>query len=316
MAESRLGQQLSAVVLGALAPAARYLAAVAEDMPAESLTRLLHRPDVTATLQDVLDEAREAAAAAVQQAWDDTGAPGHPALSALLRDVDRQLSSVSHLRGEILAAHREGTGPSAAVLGYGRKAALRARMSLATAESMGRTEAAIADAVVSEASGQRVRKRWRAHVEKTTCCFWCRKLNGVTIGLHESFAPHLGGPVELPHQRERRVATPAGARRFRQGIGTPIVVTHPPQPYHGDLQGPGLHPFCQCWLEIVRTSPAQAREEDEDQPPAPAAPAGFVSAAHIRELPEARYQALVSFVSAATHELGQVLRRLAGHGHP
>jgi hypothetical protein len=314
MAESRLGQQLGIAVRAALVPAARYLAEVGLGLPQESLQALLHRPDVTAVLQAALDEAREAAAAAVQQAWDETDAPGHPALTRLLGDVDRQLSSVSHLHGAILRAHREGVRPAEAVLGYGRAAALKSRLSVSVAESMGRTASALADAIVREAGGEALRKRWRAHIERPSCCFWCRKLNGVTIVLRESFAPYLGGPAELPHQRQRRIATPAGSRRFGSGIGTPIIVTHPPRPYHGDLQGPGLHPFCQCWLEIVRLSPADARESEENQPALPAAPAGFLSAAAIRDMPEARYRALLTFVGAATHELGQVLRRLAGHG--
>jgi hypothetical protein len=177
------------------------------------------------------------------------------------------------------------------------------------AEGAGAASAVLADALAREARGERLRKRWRAHVESPTCCYWCRRLNGVTIGLRESFAPYLGGPAAMPQSRERRVATPAGERKYGLPAGRKIVLTHPPRPYHGRLQGPLLHPFCRCWLEIVRTGDIGDASPDNGQ-----APAGFVSADDVRDMPEDDYQASLAFMEAAVHELEQVLRRLAEGG--
>jgi hypothetical protein len=178
----------------------------------------------------------------------------------------------------------------------------------APAQGTGASAAVLADALEREANGEVLRKRWRAHVESPTCCLWCRRLNGVTIGLRESFLPYLGGPVAMPQSRTRRVATPAGERRYGMPRGSKIVYTQPPRPYHGKLQGPLLHPECRCWLEIVRVSGIP------EVPPGSRAPeslAGFLTAADVRDMPEDTYQADLAFLRAAVHELDQVLKRLA-----
>jgi hypothetical protein len=196
-----------------------------------------------------------------------------------------------------------------ALLTWGRQAALRARMAAHMAQGAGAASAVLAGALAREAAGEHLRKRWRAHTESPTCCYWCRRLNGVTIGLRESFAPYLGGPVAMPQSRERHVATPAGVAKYGLPVGRKIALTHPPRPYHGKLQGPLLHPFCRCELEIVRTGDNTDMPSDAGQ-----APAGFISADDIRDMTGDQYEADRAFLQAAVHELDQMLKRLAEGG--
>jgi hypothetical protein len=324
-------RQLADAITTAMAEAAGYLALVTRVNPLGSADAMLARPDVDAVLSGALETARSAAEEAVRQAWYDAGGSGEDAtLGHLLADVDRIFDALPHLRGLTRTAHasvgparfvrgvtQPGDHPSAraaeergtavrdAILAWARKAALRARMTASVAAGHGGTAATLADAYAREARGERLMKRWRAHVESPSCCVWCRRLNGVTIGLRESFAPYLGTAVALPQRTERRVATPAGERRYGLPTGARIIYTHPPRLYHGQLQGPLLHPFCRCWLEIVRAGGAAAVVT-------PAEPAGFVSAEDVRDMPEEAYQADLAFLQAAAHQLDLVLKRLAG----
>jgi hypothetical protein len=326
-------ESLGYAVQQAMAEAAGYLALVTTVNPFGSADALLARPDTDAILAGALAQAQGAAEDAVLGAWQDAGAPfGHdPALALLLADVERIFDALAHLRGVIRAAHASvppryftpgvtppGEHPSAraaeergtavrnAILAWARKAALRARMAASVAQGHGGTAAVLAAALAREKAGERLLKRWRAHTDSPSCCVWCRRLNGVTIGLRDSFAPYLGGAVALPQGRERKVATPAGERKYGLPAGSRIIYTHPPRLYHGQLQGPLLHPFCRCWLEIVRVGSANPDAG------AAAEPAGFASADDIRGMPEEAYQADLAFLQAAAHELDQVLKRLAG----
>jgi hypothetical protein len=156
-------------------------------------------------------------------------------------------------------------------------------------------------------------KRWRAHKDSPSCCTWCRRLDGVTIGLGDSFEPYLGGPVALPQGQARRVRTAAGERQFGLPIGERITYTHPPRPYRGKLQGPLLHPFCRCWLEIARVSDSGTISV-RDMSGGSADPGGYLTAASIRDMPEDQYQADRAFLEAAVLSLDDVLKRLAGGG--
>jgi hypothetical protein len=325
-----LGQQLAVAVRQVMAEAAAYLALVIRSSPGGSADVLLARPDTNAVLREALDESRAAAEDLVRQAWDETGAvTGDDAvLKHLLDDIGRIFGNLAHLHGLIRHAHasvlRTGTGEHPdqqaaeeravavreALLGWGRQAALRARMAVHTAEGAGRTAAVLDGALVREAAGERLAKRWRAHADSPTCCLWCRRLNGVTIGLRESFAAYLGGPAAMPQSRTRRVATRAGERRYGMQAGERIIWTQPPRPYRGRLQGPLLHPFCRCRLEIVRAGDTAS----EGAPESPPAPVRFLSAADIRDMPEDEYEADRAFLRAAAYELDQVLKRLAGGG--
>jgi hypothetical protein len=202
------------------------------------------------------------------------------------------------------AARERGEAVQDALLAWGRQVAVRNRMTVSAAEGTGRTEALLDAAELLD--GSQV-KTWRA---RPGCCLWCARLNGVTIGLRESFAPHLGGPVRTGGTPPRTVATPAGARRFGLPEGSPIIYTHPPKLHRSDLQGPLLHPFCQCHLVISGVpggTPAVPSGDDHG-----VAPAGFLTAAGVRAMPADVYRAQMAFLRAAAHELDQVLKRLAG----
>lgn len=344
MAESQLGRQLGAAVQSPLAEVAAYLALITRTNPLGSADALLGRPDVDAMLREALDEAQTSAEAYVEQAWLMTGAPDSALYERLMSDVARQFGALSHLHGLIRHAHasvlrREfsagadepGSHPSRAaadqraeavsqaVLGWGRQVATRARMTLSTAEGFGTTQAVLEDALEREAAGEKLRKRWRRN-PRSDSCLWCRRLDGVTIALRASFAPYLGGPAVLSTPGTRRVATPAGARRYHLPVGSAIVYTHPPRLYHGDLQGPLLHPFCECRLEITRLAGAAdvssgGGQEDTGSAvagsPAPLMPGGFLAASDVRAMPEEQYEAGLALLLAAAGEFDRVLRRLA-----
>lgn len=344
MAESQLGRQLGIAVASPLAEAADYLALITRSNPLGSAAALLDRADVAAVLREALAEAQANAEAYVEQAWLGTGAvPEHALYERLLADVTRQFARLDHLRTVIRTAHasvppREftpgtdepGSHPSRdaaerraeavrrAVLDWGSQAATRARMTLSSAEGYGGTAALLEAAQDRESAGERLRKRWRRN-PRSASCIWCRRLDGVTIALADSFAPYLGGPTVLHAGSARRVATPAGAARYHLPIGTPIIYTHPPRLYHGDLQGPLLHPFCECRLEIVRTSgvpavPSSGGQDDTGsagQSSAPKAAGGFLAASDVRAMPEGQYEADLALLLAAAGELDRVLRRLA-----
>lgn len=331
-----LGQQLASAVRQSVAEAAGYLALVTRNNPEGTADALLRRPDTDAVLQQALDEARSAAGELVQQAWYSAGdvTSEDETLSHLLDDMGAIFGNLAHLRGLVRHAHASvpgrryvpGVTPPGehpdqraaeqradavrdALLAWGRQAALRSRMAVHMAEGTGAAAAVLAAAIEREAQGEKLRKRWRAHTESPSCCYWCRKLNGVTTGLRESFLPYLGGPVAMPQSGERHVATQAGERKYGLPAGRRIVYTQSPRPYHGRLQGPLLHPFCRCWLEIVRTDGSADVPSDRGEPSA-----RFVSADDVRDMPGDEYEADLAFLQAAVHELDQMLKRLAEGG--
>lgn len=342
MAESGLGRQLGVAVLAPLAEAADYLALITRTNPRGSADALLGRPDVNAALREALGEGRENAMTYVEQAWLGTGADEQdPAYARLQGDINAIFAELAHLRGLIRHAHasvprREfrpgadapgdtpGTDAAisraeavrAAVAGWGRQAAQRARMALSAAEGYGRTAAVLEAARDAQAAGERVRKRWVRN-PRSDSCVWCRRLDGITIAVTASFAPYLGGPAVLPRASARRVATEAGARRYGLPVGAPIIYTHPPPLYHGELQGPLLHPFCECRLEIARSAGGPAvpsgggQEETAAGRSQPPASGSFLAASDVRAMPEDEYLADLALLRAASHELGQVMRRLA-----
>ena len=257
--------QVSAAVQVALAPAARYIALVIQTNPLGSADQLLARPDIDAMLIAALEQARLAAAAVVRQEWDAAGAPDAPVLAHLLADIGRQYGSLAHLRHLIRTAHasvpqrrfvRGVTPPGAspaieagneraravrdAILGFARQAALRSHLTVVVAAAAARTTVVLAEGHARRAAGEKVLKRWEARRDGKAC-HWCRNLDGVTIGLDESFLPYLGGPADLT------------------GHGH---LTQPPKPYRGALQGPGLHPHClpgDSLVAVERATGATAR---------------------------------------------------------
>jgi hypothetical protein len=343
MADSQLGRGLAAAVTSPLANAAAYLALITRANPRGSAAALLARPDVTATLREALSEGHEAAMAYIEQGWLGTGAdPEDLGYARLQGDVDRIFDALGQLRDRISAAHASvpprgfiqgadapGSNPgrdaaerraeavAAAVTGWGRQASQRARMALSAAQGLGRTAAAIETATLHSAAGEMARKRWHRNPASASC-LWCRRLDGVTIGLGESFAPYLGGPAALPGASARRVATEAGSAKYNLPVGAPIIYTQPPRLYHGDLQGPVLHPYCECWLQIVRNPGGAAVPsgggQDETgtagEPPAPQV-GGFLAASDVRAMPEDEYRAGLALLRAAVHGMDQAMRGLA-----
>lgn len=296
----------------AFAELAQYIALVVANNPHSTMTDVLARPDVAFEVDARVDAARDAAEAAVRQAWHDLDGPGGlPVLEYLVADA-RRAYDVAQLHALVQAAWSSvpaqhfvpgitppGETPEmdvartraarvrAAVEQFARRATFSNGLSIDVAAGAARTEYQL-HAVTER--GEVMLKRWRAHVERSTCCHWCRNLDGRTIGLHEDFAPYLGPAEDL------------------SGHGR---LTSPPRPYRGRLPGPKLHPNCQCWLEIV---PATVQPEGGQvaQPLAPTR--DYLTAADIRAMPEHRYQAMLAFLRAAVHELGQVLRRLIHRG--
>lgn len=342
MAESGLGRQLAAAVQAPMAELAAYLALITRANPRGSAAALLDRPDVAAMLREALSEGHESAMTYIEQGWLASGAdPGDPGHARLQADARRIFSSQDHLRDLISAAHasvpprgfvpgadppgsnpgreaaeRRAAAVADAVTGWARQAAQRARMALSGAEGFGRTAAAIETALLYSAAGQVVRKRWERNPASASC-IWCRRLDGVTIGLDESFAPYLGGPAVMPTSRARRVATEAGSARYKLPVGAPIIYTQPPRLYHGGLPGPLLHPFCECKLQIVRAPggravPSGGGQDDQDAGDSPAPEAGgFLAASDIRAMPEDQYRAGLALLRAAVHGMDAAMRGLA-----
>jgi hypothetical protein len=313
-ASSRLQAHLVVAVSAAFDPYIRLLGDVLLNNPRPA-GQILVRPDVVQQLEDSIRSAASVAEVLAGQAWRDGGGPdGAAALGVLRGDVARALGD---LRGQVEGIVREqmgipAPGPAgriqAAVRGAVQGALTRARMSLGMAAGYSRTEAVLAEGRVRQAAGVHVMKVWKSRLSRKTCR-WCRELHGMMIPLEDEF-PH-GDPVALPQDRTRRVATPAGMRRYHRSTGQPIIFTHPPRPWLGRLAGPLRHPRCECWLELVII-------HDETPPPSraglppPGAERSFVRASDIAALPDPQYRGLIAFLRAATHELGQLLRRLKG----
>lgn len=306
MTTADLAADLSAAIRAVFSPAGAYLSLVTRNNPHGSAEGLLSRPDVAAVLSDTFDEARSRAFTAVQDAWGQHDPETSGLLAELLADAERAYSrqALALLHAEVRQAWdsvpprvfvpgvtEPGANPALesaaeraqavqdAVEDFARRAALRNGLSADVAAGMAGTLEVLADAPPG------ARKRWRAHVDSPSCCFWCRRLHGVTLPLHASFAPYLGLPADLT------------------GHGH---LTQPPKPYRGWLQGPPAHPHCACYLEII---PPGEEPEPVSQMAARES-SGFVSASDIRALPEGKYRSLTAFLRAAVYELGQVLSRL------
>jgi hypothetical protein len=315
--------ELSQEVRTAFAYAARYLAVLTENNPKGNVSNVLSRPDVDAVLIQAFDQGRELASEAVREAW---GAGLRTEyLDWLLADVDRSYDSMAVLRAVVVGAWQSvppeefqpgvtppGTNPAmeaarrraeavrSAVTAHAATLAMRNRLSAEVAATAAQTAARIADGEDEELAGGKAWKQWRCRHSPPDdrTCYWCRALHGMVIPLHASFP--AGGPVDLT------------------GHGHLI---QPPRVYRGWLKGPPRHPRCRCRIAILTSLPdvstgsgSQERATSAgigDAAPTTSAPV-FLAAAQVREMPEVRFQALVHFLEAAVHELGQVLGRLRG----
>jgi hypothetical protein len=312
-AADRLSLHLGVVAAASFTGYIRALDAAVRNSPRPA-NQILSRPDLTEALSYSLRVAHGHTATLIQQAWQHGG--GDPESIYRHAALSGAAGALNELRGQIDGIVREELGTPApdpahriqqAVSDAVTKVVTRMRMSLESAAGASHTEAVIAEGRQLQQQGQHVMKVWRSRLSRRTCR-WCRELDGVMIPLDDDF-PH-GDPVALEQSRTRRVATPAGVRRYRRSMGQPIILTHPPRVWLGRLPGPKRHPRCECWLELhilteAGPPPAPLRSEEP-------AERMYVRASDIAELPEPQYMGLMAFLRAATHELGQVLRRLKG----
>jgi hypothetical protein len=322
---------LNASLHGIFAQLADYIALVVRNNPFGSADALLARPDVEAMLAQALEDARNLSVSQLEEEWNTAGAAQDAYYQHLLHDMETR-HSLPHLRHRIRSAHASvptahfivgvtppGTVPHMesanaraaavrqAILGFRRETALPGELTLQVARVAAQTAATLEAGHEREAAGEQLMKRWVARQDGKTC-MWCRFLHGTTIPLDAQFA--LPARVAVQHSYPtRRVATEAGVARYHQRIGTKIIWTHPPKLYHGMLPGPPLHPRCRCRIVLVPVR--EENQEPAERSPAPRA-GGFLASADIRAMPEEKYRSLMAFLRAAVHELGMVLRRLAG----
>jgi len=312
----RLRIQLSAGIHAALAAFGHHMALLTRALPQSAADELLSRPDASGHLRSGLSSAQQLASALVRQAWEaGSGPPGSPVLEQLLADIsDAYVLAASRMRTAIRDAHASvpSAGPerAAAVAEAIRAQADRlvasGRAALSVASSGSRTASVLEEGLRRQQAGEHLGKMWVSLLKPTTCR-WCRALHGTVVPLGAEF--DHGEPHETPHHKLRHVRTPAGERHFHRQIGAPIIFSYPPKVW-GQLLGPPRHPGCECRIELVPlgagTGPVQAL------PLAPEHEHPFVRASDIAALPDAQYHSLLSFITAAVHELRLVLRRILG----
>lgn len=297
-------EELGRHVREAFAYLARYISLLA----AEPVTRLLARPDVDAVLVSTLDQASRLTRDAVRETWAEHGGPPHQYLTWLIDDADRAYQLAGEVRRAVRRDHADGAAAvRGAVLDIGAHAALRSQLILHVAAVAAQTMKQIEEGTAEQAAGAHVWKQWLCREDPATgtpddrVCHWCRALHRVVVPLHGNFP--LGKAADLT------------------GHGH---LTRPPRAYHHVLPGPPRHPRCRCRIVILTNLPAHqvasatgGQEAAASPPLGPAQPGkrppkypGLLAASDVRALDEGRYQALVHFLSAAVHELGQVLARL------
>lgn len=278
----------AAAVRAYLAAAGMYFAAVQDQSPGLSVAEILKRTDVRASIAQAFEEAEAYVRQAVTQAWEESGADSTRVLRELLRDVDHTYARMPRLVSRL---HGTSRPPREVFEDYGRGLALLNTLTVDHAVRAGRTQALLEQAARDDLF-KIARKQWVAHVEKPTCCHWCRNLHGRTIPLHDDFAPYIGGPADL-----------TGHGRF----------TQPPKPYRGVLPGPPLHPNCECDLLIVSGGIGDGISSHEAREGLTALP--FLASSDIRAMSAPKYRLLIEYLRAAAHELGLVLRRLYDELH-
>lgn len=324
----RLKSQLAAGVRQAFAGLPALMSLVLQGEPDLGPVSLLERSDVQALLTGAIAAAQQLTQDLVSRAWVAAEGPGQSAvLQALLDDVQRAYDTApgSVIRESVSAAYQDAPvaeRPAAiarAIRDQTDKLVLRGKLTIDVAAGNGLTASVILHGLDLRDQGYTVMKTWRSRKSKRTCR-WCWALDGLTVVLEDEF-PH-GEPLELPHEHARHVRTAAGARRYKTPIGEPIIFTRPPAVYGGKLLGPLRHPRCECHLELAIASGPQGPFLPWPLVPAvPAEPSPHVEppAVHLRasdiaSMPEPQYRGMMSFLRAATHELGQLLRRVTGRG--
>jgi hypothetical protein len=320
--------QVRARVQALFAPWVQHLSVVIQTNPARDISELFARPDLVQMLGTAVLQGRSLATTAL---WQDFGAgPASPYRDLLQSDIMTAYETATADLLSVATAAFDGTPQALSTYEGGTSSnvpsdtaearasavrhalqqriallGLRNSLTVSTGSAQAATEAVLAEGRTRNEQGEQLGKMWAARMDgkDPASCAWCRALHGMVLPLDQEF-PH-GGPLE-GHQ--------------------------PPKVYHS-LLGPPRHPNCRCRIVLVPL-PGQSTGQStgQNEPGLPVPPAQehlfggqpesqqvivhtHVSAAAVRRLPEQRYNQLLHFVRAATHELGQILRRLAGMGH-
>lgn len=317
---TRLRTQLAAGVRQAFAGVAALAALAVRGDSTVGPVAVMRRSDVQALLGGAVAAAQQLTQSLVAQAWGAAQGPEESeTLWQILEDVQRAYEEApAAIRLAVASAYHDAPLPqraeavARAIREQADKLVLRGKLSVGMASSGSHTAAVLASGARVAEQGYQVSKRWNSRRTSRTCR-WCLELDGLAIPLDAEF-PH-GAPLELPHARTRQVRTEAGSHRYRTAIGAPIIMTRPPSVYGGVLLGPPRHPRCECWIDLLVSGPGQ--------PPPGTAPVprphvvlgpSHMLASDVAAMPDAQYRGMMAFLRAATHELGQLLRRVTGRG--
>lgn len=276
------------------------LSLVVRNNPDGDVYDMLARPDVVHLMEIGLEHAEELVRRELFRAWPSGTSPYRASLE---RDISRAYGEArAQLREAAVRAFREvpreefipgvhQPGENPAMAAAVRRAHMVVRQASSAVHYLGfRNEMTVdvartrwlGEALLASADAGQL-KKWVCRKDAkdrpdSRVCEWCRRLDAMPA---------------IPADQQFVSGEYAGSRR-------------PPRIYY-DLMCPPRHPRCRCRIILVRItgvqgSPALLRGKES-------APAAYVTADHIRSMPEDSYQALREFHHAALHELGQVLRR-------
>ena len=253
-----------------MAPWIRLLTAGVHGQPRGDIRAMLISPALSAALGRSLTQARAVADGSLLKAWPVHGSPYRASLAG---DINWAYGWVPERLWEAAIAAFESVPPEeravavrAAVTRVAWELGLRNELTVAVARTRRSGEEVLAGAEPG------AYKKWVSR-EDDLVCEWCRL---------------LASQPAIPVGQEFSYGSSASWSR------------QPPRVYMDLLSCPA-HPRCRCKLILVRapgvtlTHPSSAGESWR-----------FMSAESVRAIPEARYQALREFYSAAVHELGKV----------
>jgi hypothetical protein len=249
---------------------------------------LLARPDVEAMAAQALEDARELVAVQLESEWNSAEASQTAYYQHLLDDIEARYASPAHLRGLIRHAHA--SVPQAHFI-----VGVTPPGSVPSMEAAVQRAAAVRHAIMGFSQDVTHRHALTFQVARTAAR---------TAALLEEGAEREAAGEQL---RKRWVAKKDGKTcmwcRFLDGTTVPL---------HGMLPGPPLHPRCRCRIVLVTVQQEGGQATPGQRSPAPQVAGEHLAASDIRAMPEPRYRSLMAFLRAAAHELGLVLRRLAG----
>lgn len=307
--------QLRAGIHAALTSFGHHMALITRSLPQATADELLARPDASGYLRSGLSSAQQLVKSLTRHAWSAHGGPPDSlVIQQLLTDIDdAYVLAASSMRTAIRSVFAAETDsaqrPQAvadAIRSQADKLVVSGHGSLSVASGGARTASVLEEGRRRQAAGEHVGKMWVSKLKPTTCR-WCRALHGTVIPLDSEF--DHGSPAETPHHKLRHVRTPAGAQHFHREIGAPIIFTYPPKVW-GFLWGPPRHPECECEIELVSLGAGEGPAQP--LPPEPEYEHPYIRASDIAAMSDPQYHSLLSFLTAAVHELRLLIRRLLG----